>query len=110
MKFLQDINKLIGDILQLTENKYYTQNSKHLPFCDMVYFVSTWSLFAGPVTFAIQHQGVLVSFSVESFNETPLFSLTMLKRSDLLALANYDKLETTSGMRKNETRTALIEY
>ena len=32
----------------------------------------------------------------------------MLKRSDLLALANHYKLEATSGMRKNEIRAVLI--
>ena len=36
----------------LQEIKYYcTQNSRYLPFCDMMYFVPTWSLFAGPVTY-----------------------------------------------------------
>ena len=39
-----------------------------------------------------------------------LLSLTLLKKSELLALANHYKLETTSGMRKNEIRKALIEY
>ena len=52
-----------------------------------------------------------MSFSVESFVEAPtLSSLTLLKKSELLALAYHYKLETTSGMRKNEIRTALIEY
>ena len=41
-----------------------------------------------------------MSFSVESF----------VKKSELLTLTNHYKLETTSGMRKNEIRTALIEY
>ena len=45
------------------------------------------------------------------FVESPtLSSLTVLMRSDLLTLANHYKLETTSGMRKNKIRTALIEY
>ena len=39
-----------------------------------------------------------------------LSSITSLKKSELLALTNHYKLETTSGMRKNEIRTALIEY
>ena len=52
-----------------------------------------------------------MSFSVELFVEAPaLSSLRALKRSDLLALANHYKLETTSGMRKNEIRTVLLEY
>ena len=42
---------LIGNILQFTETNYCTQNSRYLPFCDMVYFVTTWSLFAGLVTY-----------------------------------------------------------
>ena len=49
--------------------------------------------------FVIHHQGELMSFSVESFVETPTSSsLKTLKMSDLLALANHYKLETTSGM------------
>ena len=52
-----------------------------------------------------------MSFSVESFVEAPaLSSLTALKRSDLLALADHYKLEITSGMRKNAIRTVLIEH
>ena len=57
-------------------------------------------------------QGELMLFTVESFAETPtlLSSLLMLKRSDLLALASHYKMETISGMRKNEIQTALMEY
>lgn len=52
-----------------------------------------------------------MSFSVELFVEAPtLLSLTSLKKSELLALANHYKLETTSGMRKNEIQTALTEH
>ena len=49
--FLSPIHNLIDNILQLTESKYSTQNSRYVPFYDMVYFVSTWSLFAVPVTY-----------------------------------------------------------
>ena len=38
-------------MLQLTDSKSCTQNSRYLPFHDMMYFVPTWSLFAGLVTF-----------------------------------------------------------
>ena len=40
------MHNLIGYILQLTDTKYFTQNTRYLPFCDMVCFVPTWSLFA----------------------------------------------------------------
>ena len=50
MKVLSSKHNLIGNVLQLTDTKYYTKNSRYLPFCDMVYFVPAWSLFAGPVT------------------------------------------------------------
>ena len=60
--------------------------------------------------FAIHHQEELMSFRVGSFAEAPtLSSLMTLKRSDILALDNHYKLETISGMRKNEIQTVLIE-
>ena len=51
MQFLPSVNNFIGYILQVTESKYCSQNSRYVPLCDMVYFVPTWSLFAGPVTY-----------------------------------------------------------
>ena len=53
MNFLLSINNFIGNVLILTESKYCTQNSRYVPFCGMVCFVPTWSLFAGPVTYVI---------------------------------------------------------
>ena len=50
-RFLPSMINLIGNSLQLTETKYCTHNSRYLPFCDKVYFVPTWSLFADPITF-----------------------------------------------------------
>ena len=50
VKILPSINNFIGNILQVTESEYCTQNSRYVQFCDMVYFVPTLSLFAGPVT------------------------------------------------------------
>ena len=57
MKFLPSINTFIGNILQLIESKYYTQNLRYVALCDIVYFVPTWSLFAGPVTYALDAWG-----------------------------------------------------
>ena len=51
MNFLLSINNFICNVLILTESKYCIQNSRYVPFCDMVCFVPTWSLFAGPVTY-----------------------------------------------------------
>ena len=56
MKLLLSICNLIGNIIQLTESKYCTQNSRYLLFCDMMYFVPAWSLFTGPVTNVILHR------------------------------------------------------
>ena len=62
------MNNIINNTLQPTEAKYYTHNSRYLPFCDMVYFVPTWSLFAGLVTYAVifkkQLFGVLGDFTI----------------------------------------------
>ena len=51
--------------------------------------------------FAFHHQGKFMLFSVKSFIEMPtLSSLTVLKRSDVLVLANHYERET-SEIRKN---------
>ena len=61
----QLMDKLLGKILQLTEGKDYTQNSRYLPFCDMVYLVPTWSLFAGSVAYiAMNHMHLIVMFPI----------------------------------------------
>ena len=39
------MNNLISKILQLAACKYYTQNSRYVPFCDKVCFVPTCPLF-----------------------------------------------------------------
>ena len=45
----------LGKILKLTESKYCTQNLRFHDFSNMVYFVPTWSLFAGLVTYIDQN-------------------------------------------------------
>ena len=55
MKLLPSMNNLIDNILKLIESKYYTQSLRYLQFCDTVYSVPTWSLFAGLVTNYIDH-------------------------------------------------------
>ena len=52
-----------------------------------------------------------MSFGVESFVDSPnLPSLASLKRANLLALATHYKLETTSGMKKNDIQALLVDY
>ena len=61
------MKNLRDNILQVTESKYYTQNSKYLLFCDKVYIVPTWSFLLAQSFFLIyEDTSIEVSYVVLS--------------------------------------------
>ena len=54
---------------------------------------------------------VAMSFSVESFVDSPKLSALMsLKKTELATLAQHYKLEVPSNMKKSDIRKMLVEY